>query len=212
MLLNFSQLLEEYNIESEGIIHVGAHYGHELYLYLRHEIKNVLMFEPQEKAFKQLQFNISQTSPPYDVNINAEKIALGSRDGEAEMFVEEENTGMSSSLLKPALHTQQYPHITFDKKEKVKITTLDDYLNNRASRSYDFINIDVQGYELNVFKGAIKTLKNIKYIISEVNREELYKGCAKVEELDSFLKDFGFSREVTDWEGQTWGDAFYLKR
>jgi len=48
--------------------------------------------------------------------------------------------------------------------------------------------------------------------IYQVNREELYKGCVKVDELDSFLGEFGFSREVTDWEGQTWGDAFYLKR
>lgn len=211
MLLNFSQILKEYNIESRGIIHVGAHHGHELYRYLEHEIKNILMFEPLEKAFKHLQFNISQITPSYDVNIIAEKIALGNCSGEAEMFVEEANTGMSSSLLEPALHIEQYPHITFDKKEKVKIITLDDFLRDNDPLKYDFINIDVQGYELNVFTGAVETLKNIKYIISEVNREELYKGCAKVEELDAFLGHFGFTRKITDWEGQTWGDAFYLK-
>lgn len=210
MLLNFSQILKEYNIESRGIIHVGAHYGHELYLYLRHEIKNVLMFEPQEKAFKQLQFNISQINPSYNVNIEAEKIALGNRSGEADMFVEEANSGMSSSILEPALVAVQYPHITFENKEQVEMDTLDNYLG--SSEKYDFINIDVQGYELEVFKGASKTLKKISYIITEVNREELYKGCVKVDELDSFLGEFGFSREVTDWEGQTWGDAFYLKR
>lgn len=210
MLLNFSQILKEYNIESRGIIHVGAHYGHELYLYLRHEIKNILMFEPQEKAFKQLQFNISQINPSYKVNIEAKKIALGNRSGEADMFVEEANRGMSSSILEPALVAVQYPHITFENKEQVKMDTLDNYLG--SSEKYDFINIDVQGYELEVFKGASKTLEKISYIITEVNREELYKGCVKVDELDSFLGEFGFSREVTDWEGQTWGDAFYLKR
>ena len=210
MLLNFDHIIKNYNIKSKGVIHIGAHHGNELYPYLKHRIKNVLMFEPQEKAFKHLRFNISQINPSYDDRIDIEKTALGNFKGEVEMFVEEANTGMSSSILEPALHTQQYPHITFNKKEKVKIISLDSYLKNHTG-SYDFINIDVQGYELNVFKGATKTLKNIKYIISEVNREELYKGCAKVDELDSFLKDFGFSREVTDWEGKTWGDAFYLK-
>jgi len=211
MLLNFSSILKEYNIESQGIIHVGAHHGHELYHYLEHKIKNILMFEPLEKAFKHLQFNIAQIKPSYAANISAEKIALGNFSGEAEMFVEEANTGMSSSLLEPALHTEQYPHITFDKKEKVEVTLLDDFLRDNDPLKYDFINIDVQGYELNVFTGAVETLKNIKYIISEVNREELYKGCAKVEELDAFLGHFGFKREITDWGGQTWGDAFYIK-
>ena len=126
------------------------------------------------------------------------------------MFTEKENKGMSSSLLEPSLHTKQYPHINFNDKEKVEVTTLDEDLKN-STLDYDFINIDVQGYELNVFQGAIKTLPQINYIISEVNRDELYKNCAKVDELDEFLRDFGFSREMTSWDGQTWGDALYVK-
>ena len=214
MLLNFDHIIKNYNIKSKGVIHIGAHYGNELYLYLKHEIKNVLMFEPQEKAFKQLRFNISQINPSYDARIDIEKTALGNFKGEVEMFVEKENMGMSSSILKPEFVSIQYPHITFKDKEQVKIDTLDNYLNDatKIARDYDFINIDVQGYELEVFKGASRTLEKVNHIITEVNREELYKGCVKVDELDSFLGEFGFKRELTDWEGQTWGDAFYLKR
>ena len=29
------------------------------------------------------------------------------------------------------------------------------------------MNIDVQGYEMHVFKGAIETLKNIKWIVTD---------------------------------------------
>ena len=232
MLLDFDHIVTHYNIKSKGIIHIGAHYGFELYQYLKHQIKKILMFEPQEKAFKQLQFNISQIKPSYNVRIDTEKMALGNFKGEVDMFVEKENMGMSSSILEPEFVSTQYPQITFKDKERVKINTLDDYLNSAtrigqqlaagapasaidagdAPTFYDFINIDVQGYELEVFKGALKTLKNVNYIITEVNREELYKECAKVEELDSFLGEFGFKRELTSWEGQTWGDAFYLKR
>ncbi len=88
--------------------------------------------------------------------------------------------------------------------------TLDSYLN--LPHSYNFINIDVQGYELEVFKGAVNTLEKIDYIITEVNRAELYKNCVQIEELDSFLSQHGFARDITSWDGDTWGDAFYVKR
>ena len=77
---------------------------------------------------------------------------------------------------------------------------------------YNLINIDVQGYELNVFCGAKKVLEKIDYIISEVNRADLYKNCTKVEELDLFLKTYGFERVETSWVGNTWGDALYIKK
>ena len=105
----------------------------------------------------------------------------------------------------------QYPHIKFNDIEKVKMMKLDDYLNIEERNKYNLINIDVQGYELEVFKGAYHVLGGIDYIISEVNRDKLYQGCPLVEEIDEFLKIFGFVRKETNWEGQTWGDAFYLK-
>ena len=47
--------------------------------------------------------------------------------------------------------------------------------------------------------------------MTEVNREELYENCCLVEDLDSYLKNYGFSRVKTFWGGGTWGDAFYAK-
>ena len=119
--------------------------------------------------------------------------------------------GQSSSLLKPSLHTKQYPHIVFNGNETVQVTTLDNFMKDKNLNDFNLINIDVQGYELEVFKGSMETLNNIDYIIAEVNRDELYENCARVDELDSFLRDFGFERKETSWAGQTWGDAFYIK-
>jgi len=76
---------------------------------------------------------------------------------------------------------------------------------------YNFINCDVQGYEAEVFKGATETLKHIDYIYCEVNKDECYKGCAKVEELDALL--VGFKRvETGDWVNDSWTDALYIKK
>ena len=86
---------------------------------------------------------------------------------------------------------------------------LDDELKDNDK--YNFINIDVQGYELEVFKGSSQILKNVDYIMTEVNKSEVYKNCAMVEDLDNFLSKFNFKRVETTWDGITWGDAFYIK-
>ena len=52
----------------------------------------------------------------------------------------------------------------------------------------------MQGYELEVFKGATKTLESIDLILAEINKEEMYKDCARVEDLDNYLQGFGFER------------------
>jgi hypothetical protein len=48
--------------------------------------------------------------------------------------------------------------------------------------------------------------------MTEVNRDEVYRNCAKIEELDNFLSSYGFVRVETTWDGGTWGDAFYKKQ
>lgn len=188
-----------------GIIQVGAHLGNE-YDFLSKLSTNILMFEPQKQIYEKLLIKLGSTK-----GVKIENIALGSEKKTATMFVEHSNGGQSSSLLMPALHLLQYPSIKFESSETVNVTTLDEYFNNNDF-NYNLITLDVQGYELEVLKGSLNVLKNIDYILCEVNRAELYKGCPMINEIDEFLKQFGFERIVTSWDGQTWGDAFYKKK
>lgn len=73
------------------------------------------------------------------------------------------------------------------------------------------LSIDVQGYELEVIKGASETLATIDCIISEINRDEIYENCVQIDELDSYLNDIGFTRAVTIWTAHDWGDALYVR-
>jgi hypothetical protein len=77
----------------------------------------------------------------------------------------------------------------------------------------DYLNIDVQGYELEVLKG-IRNLDEIKYIKTEVNRKELYKNCVLVDDLDRYLAQYNFVRVKTIWWQLTvpWGDAIYINK
>lgn len=199
MLLDFEKLIKKYNMNISGVLHIGAHYGQEYNIYKKANIKNMRFFEPLSSNYKELIRHVPSNL--------CYKTALGNYTGTAVMNVEKSNNGQSSSLLDPVLHLIQYPHIQFFMKEVVPITTLDSF----NLFEYNLINIDVQGYELEVFKGAKETLPFVDYIITEVNREEVYRNCARVEQLDEFLSNFNFSRVETTWDGITWGDALYAK-
>lgn len=205
MIISLPNMIKKYNLHINGVIHIGAHYGQEYLSYREQSIENMLFFEPVKATFNILAKSLFDC----DGDVSLYNIALGNETGEKEMFIETANKGMSSSLLEPGSHLKQYPHITFPSKEVVKIDKLDNIAFDR--KKFNMINIDVQGYELEVFKGAVKTLKTIGIIYTEVNFEEVYKNCCLVEELDSFLKKFGFIRILTDRSNRTWGDALYLK-
>jgi len=200
MILDLKELIKKYNIDTVGMIHIGAHHGKEYDVYKEiYPTDNLLFFEPIPECYEILKKNAQGTI------VNK---ALGNYNGMAKLNLA--SNGQSSSLLEPALHTKQYPKITFGETIDVEIARLDDILT--TPEKYNFISIDVQGYEMEVFRGAINTLKGIDCIISEVNRKELYKDCVQVNDLDKFLWDFGFVRAETKWVGKTWGDAFYIKK
>lgn len=202
MLLSFENLINTYNCKINGVIHIGGHYGEEHELYKKHDIQNIIYFEPIKSSFEILKNKVKDEA----LVINK---ALGNDNKKVQMNVEKNNQGQSSSILNPKIHLQQYPWIHFTDKEEVEMIKLDDFEFNK--NNYNFINIDVQGYELEVFKGAKNILNNINYIISEVNRAEVYEGCPHIKDLCDFLKQFGFELEEVCWAGETWGDAFFKK-
>lgn len=201
MSIELNKLIPLHKLNIKGVIHAGAHYGEEYQTYKNAGIKEVIFIEPCKEAFKILRSNTN--NEPILFNC-----AVGSKNEIAEIYSEQANEGMSNSLLKPAKHLTQYPNIKFISKETVQIRRLDSLEFDRSK--YNLLYMDIQGYELEALKGAIETLAHIDYIYSEVNREELYEGCAKVEELDNFLESY--TRVFTDWMGGTWGDALYIKK
>jgi len=210
MVLDIDKLIETYNMNINGVIHIGAHYGQEYKKFCSLGVTEFLMFEPHPDSFNKLKKHIGN-----DDNVILENIALGrvKKDG-CKMYVETANRGMSSSLMKPKRHLELYPGITFPTTIEVNQTSLDVYFDETDLDigKYNMINIDVQGYELEVFKGAITSLQEIDYIMTEVNIDELYEGCPMVEELDDFLGEFGFKRVAERIiHSKKWGDAFYIK-
>lgn len=128
-----------------GIIHIGAHYGEEIGDYIDNGIKDIILFEPLSDNFNILEKNVKNLN----ANIVGHQVALGSTPGNATMYVSS-NEKQSSSILKPKVHLTHHPNVTFPSTEIVEVKTLDQF----ETSNFNFINMDVQGYELEVLKGA----------------------------------------------------------
>lgn len=212
MLIDITQ----FDLDIRGVLHIGAFIGEEMVVYEYLGIQNVIFFEPVDYIFRKLCENVRGKAQTF-------KFALGNHTGSAVMNVSQTITpgrpwfqcgcGASSSLLQPNKHLQQHPNVKFPHQETVEVRKLDDVVEyfKIPMANFNMINIDVQGYELEVFKGAIETLNHIDYVMSEVNRDEVYTECARVEEIDEFLGEYGFVRTTTNWAGDIWGDALYVK-
>ena len=187
----------------KGIIHIGAHFGQEIPDYIDCGIQDMVMFEPLEENFKVL----AEKAKGLNANIVGHQVALGPEPGKTKMYVSDHNR-ISSSILKPKVHLTHHPNVKFPETEEVEVNCLDNY----DCFNYNFINMDVQGYELEVLKGGKKTLEKVDYVYCEVNRDEVYENNAFVEELDEFLSDYNMERVMTSWEGQIWGDALYGRK
>jgi len=206
MLLNYKTLVNQYNVNVSGVIHVGGHFGEELETYKNSEIKHVIVFEPQKHCFDRLCEEANRVGLTEAKLVNK---ALGNNIGLVEMT--SDPTGLCGSILQPKLHLELSPDTFFTVKEEVELSTLDSEIEE--FHPYNFLNMDTQGYELEVLKGAQKTLNRIEYIYTEVNNAEVYKNNAMIGDLDGFLKEYDMERIATGWHGSgTWGDAFYVKR
>jgi FkbM family methyltransferase len=188
-----------WRLKVNGTIHAGAHMGEERQMYARLGFGPVTWIE----AIPRLAELVRGLTPPEDRVINA---TLWSRSGLNFSFKVTNATG-SSSLFDLAEHQVEYPDIFVEERLEVVTITLDDLELDRKS---NLLVLDLQGAEFEALQGGPETLRSVDYILTEVNRRELYSGIKQVTDLDSFLRLKGFSRVATRWTRHGWGEALYL--
>ena len=212
MIYDLNMITQGLKINLRGAIHIGGFVGEELISYRNAGLKNTILFEPQKHLYEIIKSKCKDDERVFNV-------ALGSDTFEADMYISdreggiESGAGASSSLLEPRKHLTEHPEVTFPTTETVEVCRLDKFLESQNIKALDYnmLNVDVQGYELEVFKGAGNILGGVELIISEVNRAEVYFGCPMVEEIDEFLQQFNFKRVHTYWHSVSWGDGIYVR-
>lgn len=199
------ELRNKFEVSPKRILHCGAHEAEELESYAEAKFApdGVVWIEADSNLANQLKSRF-QNSPHLVI-----EAALWSASHQEMKFHRTSNT-QSSSLLELGNHLENFPDITEIETVSISSSRIDDFLP--ALQGVDFINLDIQGAELEALKGAQTFLSQIKWIYTEVNKGEVYLGCAKIWEIDEFLKPLGFTRVATRWSFRDdFGDALYSK-
>lgn len=204
MLISVTELKKYWGISPNGVLHVGAHLGEEAQSYEENNWTPVTWVEAQPNLVQKLNESLPK---------NKHKViqaAVWGTEGE-KLSLHVASNSMSSSLLDLGSHADSYPDITYIDQIEVSTKRLENLISE--AEMPNFINIDIQGAELEAIKGLGTRLNKADYIFVEVNRKEVYKGCTLVSELDSYLQQHDFQRVGTRWffrEG--WGDALYVRK
>ena len=207
-IIDLPQLLTKFGIATRGVIQVGAHEAEELPTYLELGAKHVLLIEANPALIDGLR-SMARTLP----GVTVAHRAINDVDGPVDLHVT--TYDKASSILPLKLHQQTYPNVVEKAVVQVPGARLDQLMESLGLDRADFniLCLDIQGAELRALRGAARTLEAIEAVLVEINFEELYEGCAQVEDIDDFLGDRGFDRVATLTPyHSSWGDALYVRR
>ena len=225
MMFDFENLIERHELKINGIIHVGAHECGEVEIYSRLGIKNVVLIEANPYRFLRLKETLQtgrycvNCSPltylPLPINqalitknyipINAVvcqspgevKFHLSDGDGGADSIYEINEVGSRESWC-------NYKHTD---ELRLRSSQLNDIIPN--PKDYNFLNIDVEGAELDVLKSY--NLEHINYILLEVQSTPRFTGSHSRKEVSEYLVGNGF-KSIDYYATQySWGDELFFK-
>ena len=170
----------------ETIIDIGSNKGQFILLIEKiYPNKNIYSFEPiKEMINKQKKFFA------YKNNIIFHNVALGSSNTLKEFLI---TTRMdSSSFLKIVSDKNKSKNYDIIENRNIQINTLDNLLINEKISHPVLIKIDVQGYELEVLRGANNLLKKTDYLLLEVSKNEMYQNQPIEKVIVEYLKNLNF--------------------
>ena len=156
---------------------IGANLGnYSKVLFKQFPNATIHLFEPQINNYNYLLKNFN------NINFVHHNLAVGSEVGEIILFDRSDRNGSSHASIYKNVITKI--HKTDVVESKIKMTTIDSFVNEQKINNIDYIKIDTEGNELSILKGATEVLnKNtIKCIHFEFNEMNIYS--------KSFMNDF----------------------
>jgi FkbM family methyltransferase len=173
--------------EGQTVLDIGAHKAGYLYLMLQLVGKKgkVFAFEPQSMLYNYIS-KMKHLLKWH--NVTVERMALSDTETETTLFIPTNNVSKKSAPGATILNNRERDDIGFT--EKVGTDSLDHYCSVH-NITPDFLKIDVEGNELNIFKGGMNTLVKYKPRII-VECDAGYVGVNQVLETFDLLKGLGY--------------------
>jgi FkbM family methyltransferase len=177
------------------VMEVGARYGGET-LVLKNKFPNadIFSFEANPLTIEKCFLNLNGQD-----RIKFFPLALGEKKSKLPFYSYVKGNDGASSLFK---------RIDFEESQKetgsVDVITLEDFALTHSISHIDYLCMDVQGFELNVLKGAGGFLSNIKHVVMEepnpiINTNYLHNGehskylnAPSSQEIKKFMNSAGF--------------------
>ena len=126
---------------------------------------------------------------------NIKLINLGISSSPQKLTIYETNKTDSSSFLKSTKLNRSNFAIEYKNKLEVQTTSLNSWILSQKNKFFNqnlLLKIDVQGYELEVLKGADSVLPFFKFIIIELSSQELYESQPMAKEVINYLLKYNF--------------------
>jgi len=182
-MLSRTQLIAEQGIDT--VLDVGANEGR-FARRLRDEgfTGRIVSFEPLSSAFALLA-SASAADPKWECL----RLALGATTGKATLNVAG-NLASSSFLPMDSGLSQMDPRLAYTGTEECSLSTLDVLaadLFQQEERLY--LKLDVQGFELEVLRGADVTLDRVHAFDVELSLTQLYEGAPLMDEVVAYLAE-----------------------
>jgi len=177
-------VFEFYQRQSTGILHIGANNGSEALSYSHLDLP-VIWIEADPVIFKSLENHLTKFPKQ-----NALNVLLSDTNGPVDFFVTS-NSGFSSSVHPLSQKGKEIWEIEIRESKRLNSSRLDDLVVQNLEK-FNFWVVDVQGHELQVLKGAEKSLSFANWILVEVSTESFYEDQCLFDEVDSWLESKGF--------------------
>jgi FkbM family methyltransferase len=183
LLYNCKRYIPEVNT----ILDVGANRGQFALSAIHfYPAAGIHSFEPIPAVYNTLQQN-TRKQPL----IRTYNFALGSSTGTLEFYCN--NYSLASSALHvSSLQQQLMPQTAAANQIKVPVKCMDDLLPGMQIKSPVLLKLDVQGFEKEVLKGAIRSLGQIDYLLFEASFVPMYEGEPLFDEMHNYVKELGF--------------------
>jgi FkbM family methyltransferase len=181
------QIIQDRNVQV--LLDVGANEG----LFARRLRANgyrgrIVSFEPLSAMFAKL-----EAAAADDPNWICVNVALGAKPDRLQLN-RAGNWASSSLLAMNPRHSQAEPRSAYVGTEECEVARLDDLRAEFLEPGEPvYLKLDVQGYELEVLRGAVRTLEQVGVMEAELSLVALYDGAPLFGEVVSYLDEHGFA-------------------